>query len=279
MIEFKPTDYKGKAEPIWCPGCGDFGVLSCLYNALSHLRINPKDLVFVSGIGCSSRLPGFVNGYGFHTIHGRILPVASGIKLANPALTVIGVGGDGDGFSIGGGHFPHAGRRNIDITYIIMDNSIYGLTKGQVSPTSPVGHKTGSTPYGNLEEPLNPIAIAIAYNVSFVARGYSGKPGELTQLIIRAMKHKGFSFIDVISPCAVFYNTYKDIPNMIAQIEPSHDVKDRKKAFELALSEKLYLGVFYEIEKTTFEEGVYATIKKAQSRGVPGIEEILAEFV
>lgn len=279
MIEFAAKDYKGKAEPIWCPGCGDFGVLSCLYNALSQMRINPKNLVFVSGIGCSSRLPGFVNSYGFHTIHGRVLPVASGVKLANPELTVIGVGGDGDGFSIGAGHFPHAARRNINITYIIMDNSIYGLTKGQVSPTSPVGHKTGSTPYGNLEEPINPIAMAIAYNVSFVARGYSGRPAELIQLMVSAVEHKGFSFIDVISPCAVFYNTYKDIPNMIAPIDSSHDVKNREKAFELALGEKLYLGVFYKVERHTFEEGVYATIKKAESRGIPKIDEIAAEFI
>lgn len=278
MIEFAPKDYKGKAEPIWCPGCGDFGVLSCLYNALSSMNINPKDLVFVSGIGCSSRLPGFVSSYGFHTTHGRVLPVSTGIKIANPELTVIGVGGDGDGFGIGGGHFPHTARRNINITYIIMDNSIYGLTKGQVSPTSPFGHKTGSTPYGNLEEPLNPIAVAVAYNVSFVARGYSGKPAELTQLIVRAVEHKGFSFIDVISPCIVFYNTYKDIPKMIAPIGPAHDVRDRKKAFELALDEKLYLGVFYEIDKLTYEEGVQTAIQKAESHGVPKMEEIFAEF-
>lgn len=271
-------NYRTKHEPIWCPGCGDYGVLSSLYNACLKMQIEPKDIVFVSGIGCSSRLPGFVKCYGFHTIHGRILPVATGIKVANPALTVVGVGGDGDGFGIGGGHFPHAARRNTDITYIIMDNSIYGLTKGQVSPTSPMGHRTGSTPYGNLEEPLNPIAMAIAYNVSFVARGYSGRPNELTELIVRAIKHKGFSFINVISPCVVFYNTYKDIPKMIANIEPSHNVKDRIEAFKLALSERLYLGVFYEIDKPTFEEGLSNIIETAKRDKSLKLDELFAEF-
>jgi len=144
----KPNDFKSDLKPIWCPGCGDFGVLASLYRAFAHLDLDPAKTVVVSGIGCSSRLPGFVSTYGVHTLHGRPLPVAMGVKLANPDLNVIAVGGDGDGFAIGAGHFPHAARRNVDITYLVMDNEIYGLTKGQVSPTSLTDQKAPSTPWG-----------------------------------------------------------------------------------------------------------------------------------
>ena len=178
-VALSPQEYKTDEHPIWCPGCGDFGVLDSLYKALAGLKVHTRDLVVVSGIGCSGRTPGFIKSYGFHSLHGRVLPVALGVRLANPALTVIGVGGDGDGFAIGGGHIPHAARRNIDMAYIIMDNSIYGLTKGQCSPTSPTGLQTGSTPYGNIEQPLNPLAMVIAYGATFVGQGYSGKPREL----------------------------------------------------------------------------------------------------
>ena len=146
-----PKDYKSDLKPIWCPGCGDFGVLAATYRAFAELDLDPDNTVVVSGIGCSSRFPGFVTTYGYHCVHGRALPTAMGVKMANPELEVIAVGGDGDGFAIGGGHFPHAARRNVDITYIVMDNEIYGLTKGQVSPTSLHDQKSPSSPYGNLE--------------------------------------------------------------------------------------------------------------------------------
>ncbi len=168
--------YKSDLAPIWCAGCGDYGVLNALYRALGELNVPPAQLAMVSGIGCSGRLPGFVNSYGFHGVHGRVLPLASGVKLGRPELTVIAVGGDGDGLAIGGGHFPHAARRNVDITYIMMDNTLYAQTKGQSSPTSPWEMTTRSEPYGTMEDQLNPVALAVAYDVSFVAQGFAAKP-------------------------------------------------------------------------------------------------------
>jgi len=274
-----PSEYKTDEHPIWCPGCGDFGVLASLYNVLSALRVAPKDLVVVSGIGCSGRTPGFIKSYGFHSVHGRVLPVALGVKLANPSLQVIGVGGDGDGFAIGGGHIPHAARRNPDFAYLIMDNATYGLTKGQYSPTSQVGFQAGSTPYGNIEQPLNPLAMLIAYGATFVGQGYSGKPRELTELIKRAIEHKGFAFVNIISPCITFYNTYKVIPPRLAEVPTDHDVTNRAKAFELALqTDRIALGVFYQVSQPTFEDGVAEVIKKAQAAGPPRLDEIFAEF-
>ena len=279
VSEFTPQTYKTEEHPIWCPGCGDFGVLSSLYNSLAGLQINPKDLVVVSGIGCSGRTPGFVKSYGFHSVHGRVLPVALGVKLANPSLQVIGVGGDGDGFAIGGGHIPHAARRNPDMVYLIMDNSTYGLTKGQYSPTSPVGYLAGSTPYGNIEQPLNPLAMLIAYGATFVAQGYSGKPKELADVVTRAIEHKGFAFINVLSPCITFYNTYKVIPPRLKEVPKDHDVTNRAKAFELALhTDHVALGVFYQVQQPTFEDGVADVIKKAQASSPPRLDEIFAEF-
>jgi len=277
--ERSPQEYKTDEHPIWCPGCGDFGVLASLYQSLAHLRIQPKDLVVVAGIGCSGRTPGFVKSYGFHVVHGRVLPVALGVKLANPNLHVIGVGGDGDGFAIGGGHIPHAARRNFDIAYLIMNNGTYGLTKGQYSPTAPKGFQAGSTPYGNIEKPLNPLAMLIAYGATFVARGYSGKPKELTDIINRAIEHKGFAFVDIISPCITFYNTYKVIPPRLVEVPKDHDVTNRVKAFELSLAEdKISLGVYYQVQEPTFEEGVAEVIKTAQASTPPRLDEIFAEF-
>lgn len=274
-----PQSYKTDDHPIWCPGCGDFGVLASLYNSLAALKVNPDNLVVVSGIGCSGRTPGFIRSYGFHSLHGRVLPVALGVKVANPKLHVIGVGGDGDGFAIGGGHIPHAARRNIDITYVVFDNATYGLTKGQFSPTSPMGFQAGSTPYGSIEMPLNPIAMLIAYGASFVGQGYSGKPRELTDLLIKAMQHKGFSFINVISPCITFYNTYKVIPPKLEEMPASHDPRNRAKAFELSLNtEKLRLGIYYQAPRPTYDDNVQQVIKKAQAASPPKLESIFAEF-
>ena len=277
--ERSPQSYKTEEHPIWCPGCGDFGVLASLYLVLAGLKIDPKDLVVVSGIGCSGRTPGFLQCYGFHAVHGRVLPVALGVKLANPKLHVIGVGGDGDGFAIGGGHLPHAARRNPDLMYVVMDNATYGLTKGQYSPTSPVGFQAGSTPYGNIEQPLNPLAMLIAYGASFVGQGYSGKPKELTALLTKAMEHKGFAFVNVISPCITFYNTYKVIPPKLAEVPTDHDVTDRAKAFQLALeTDHVLLGTLYQVPRPTFEDGVAGVISKAQAAGPPRLEAIFAEF-
>ena len=264
----KPTDYKSDLKPIWCPGCGDFGVLASLYRAFAQLELDPANTVIVSGIGCSSRLPGFVTTYGFHSLHGRPLPVAMGVKLANPDLNVIAVGGDGDGFAIGAGHFPHAARRNIDITYLVMDNEIYGLTKGQVSPTSLTDQKAPSTPWGNLETPLNTLAFAVASGASFVARGASFNTKALTELIVQAIEHKGFSFIDAMSPCVVFNNHQEEWKTLVTDVAPDHDVADKVRAFELALRGGFSLGVLYREQRQTLNDKYRALVEAAKDSDV-----------
>ncbi|MCZ6612803.1 MAG: thiamine pyrophosphate-dependent enzyme [Planctomycetota bacterium] len=193
-------DFKGRVDPDWCAGCGDFGVLNSLRKACLELKLRPNEILTVSGIGCSSNFPGFFNSYGMHTLHGRSLAVATGAKLANHELTVIVTGGDGDGYGIGGNHFTHTARRNVDLTYIVMDNQIYGLTTGQVSPTSSQEMKTKSTPFGSVEAPVNPVTAAIMNGATFVARGYSGDTKQLTMLIMQAIKHEGFAIINVYRP-------------------------------------------------------------------------------
>jgi 2-oxoglutarate/2-oxoacid ferredoxin oxidoreductase subunit beta len=254
-LTLAPKDYKSEVKPTWCPGCGDFGVLNAIYNSLSVMRRSPDQTVVVSGIGCSSRLPHFVQTFGFHSLHGRCLPVAQGLKMARPELTVVAVGGDGDMFSIGAGHLIHAALRNIDITVVVMDNETYGLTKGQTSPTSPTGHTTKSTPYGLLASQFNPIATALSLNVSYVARGFSSKPKELATLIEQGIQHKGFSFIHVLSPCPTFYNTMDAWKTTVTQIPADHDNHNRFKAMELSLeTQKPYIGLFYQEERSTMDE-------------------------
>src|SRR5882762_7667360 len=205
------ADLKGKVDPDWCPGCGDFGVLAAVQKALVELQIQKHEVATISGIGCFSNFFGFIDTYGMHTLHGRSLSVASGMKLANHAMTVLVTGGDGDGFGIGAGHFVHTMRRNLDLTYIVMDNQIYGLTTGQTSPTSRIGMKTKSTPFGNVENPINPIPAAIVGGATYVARGFSGKQKHLTELIKQGIEHLGFSFLGVFSPCVTYNkdNTYQ----------------------------------------------------------------------
>ncbi len=251
-----PKDYKTDLKPVWCPGCGDFGVLKGIYEAMSQLQLDPNRVAIVSGIGCSGRLPYFTNSYSFHGVHGRTLPTAMGVKLANPQLTVFAVGGDGDGFAIGGGHVPHVARKNLDITYIVMDNEIYGLTKGQVAPTSPLNQPYSTTPFGNLEGGMNPVAAVLIYGATYVARGFSGDPGMLVELIRKGIEHKGFSFIQVLSPCPTFNKvaTFKSIRSRTQSVE-GHDATDLSKAIELALDvEKIHLGVFYQIQKKHYSE-------------------------
>jgi 2-oxoglutarate/2-oxoacid ferredoxin oxidoreductase subunit beta len=224
--------YKGKIHPDWCPGCGDFSVLSALQTALS------------------SNLPGFINTYGMHTLHGRALAVASGVKLGNHELKVIATGGDGDGFGIGGNHFMHTMRRNVDLTYIVMDNQIYGLTTGQTSPTSRKGMKTKSTPFGNVENPINPIPLAIIAGATYVARGFSGKKKHLVDLLKGAIQHKGFAFVDVFSPCVTYNkdNTYQFFNQRVKILEEiGHDPTDFAKAIERGYEwgEEIPIGLFW----------------------------------
>ena len=225
--------YTSTNKPIWCPGCGDFGVFASISKALTELNIEKRNVAIVSGIGCSSAMPHSFSTYGVHSLHGRLLPVASGIKLANSELTVIGTGGDGDGYGIGGGHLLHTARRNLDMTYIIMDNETYGLTTGQTSPTALLGHKTKSTPFGVIEMPINPIAFAISAGATYVARGFSGDPAHLSQLIKGGIEHKGFALIDVFSPCVTFNhdNTFDWFRPRIYKLESEgHDPLNHSKA-------------------------------------------------
>jgi 2-oxoglutarate ferredoxin oxidoreductase subunit beta len=249
---FTLTELKGKADPDWCPGCGDFGVLAAMQKAIVDLQIQPHNAVTISGIGCSSNLPGYISTYGMHTLHGRALAVATGVKLANHELTVFVTGGDGDGFGIGGNHFMHTMRRNVDLVYIAMDNQIYGLTTGQVSPTSRLGMKTKSTPFGSVEGPINPIALALAAGCTFVARGFSGEQKHLTDLIKQAIQHKGFAFIDVFSPCVTYNhdNTYPWFKQRVKKLEEdtTYDSANLHQAFERAQlwGEEIPIGKFFQ---------------------------------
>lgn len=247
MSPRKPNDYRNELRPIWCAGCGDYAVHAALMRALAAQDLPPENVVIASGIGCSSRLPDHVNAYGFHGVHGRALPLATGIKLANPALTVLAVGGDGDGFSIGAGHLPHAARRNIDLTYIVMDNNIYGLTKGQPSPTSPEGLKKKAAPYGTREEPLNPLLMMLAYGTTFVARAFSGQINQMVEIFQAALQHPGFAFVQVLSPCVTYNNTYDHYKQITAPLPTDHDPSDYAAALRLAqITETQYLGLFYQ---------------------------------
>jgi 2-oxoglutarate/2-oxoacid ferredoxin oxidoreductase subunit beta len=242
--------YKGKIHPDWCPGCGDFSVLSALQAALFELGLKPHQVLVVSGIGCSSNLPGFINTYGMHTLHGRSLPVAAGAKLGNHELKVIATGGDGDGYGIGGNHFVHTMRRNIDLTYIVMDNQIYGLTTGQISPTSIKGMKTKTTPHGSVENPINPIPMAIAGGATYVARGFSGKQKHLVDLFKGAIQHRGFALVDVFSPCVTYNkdNTYQFFnPRVKILEEQGHDPTNFHAAMEAAYKwgEEIPIGLFW----------------------------------
>jgi 2-oxoglutarate ferredoxin oxidoreductase subunit beta len=245
--------------------------------ALTDLKLDPAHMAIASGIGCSGRFPAFVSAYGFHGVHGRVLPLATGIKLANPELTVFAVGGDGDAFSIGAGHLPHAARRNVDITYVVMDNEIYGLTKGQPSPTSPTGMEKKAAPFGTYDAPVNPISMVLSYGATFVARGFSSQPRDLTELIKRGVQHPGFSFIQVISPCVTFYDTYARFKEITAPMPEDHDPLDRLEAIRLALETDVqYLGVFYEEKRLSHHAGVSQVREKAGSDF--SLEDLLKRF-
>lgn len=278
------TDFQGKVKPDWCPACGNFAQLTAIKTALSELNIEPKDTVVVSGIGCSSNLPEFIRAYGFHGIHGRALPVSSAVKWMNPKLTVIGYGGDGDGFFEGTQHFFHTAKRNVDITYIVSDNQIFGLTTGQASPTSEMGFVTKTTPYGNIEPPINPLIFALSAGATFVARGFSGDPKHLTEIVKRAIQHKGFSFVDSMSPCVTFnkMNTYDYFRKRVYKYE-SEKLDDFSKAYEVAheWGDRIPIGIVYEKQARKYEDldPVLSTINLVESSGRKVTEEDLKEFL
>ncbi len=263
--------FKSDLKPIWCPGCGDFGVLAAIYRAFAELDLDPDRTVVVSGIGCSSRFPGFVTTYGYHGVHGRALPTAMGVKLANPELEVVAVGGDGDGFAIGGGHFPHAARRNVDITYVVMNNEIYGLTKGQVSPTSRTDQKSPTSPFGNIEQPLNTMATAIAADAGYAARGASFKAKELSALIADGIRSPGFSFIDAYSPCTSFNNTTQKWKDDTFNLPDAHDPTNRGAAFNAAIESPMSLGVFYRHERPSLVERLKGLQEAAEDGSVEAL--------
>jgi 2-oxoglutarate ferredoxin oxidoreductase subunit beta len=257
-MTMSPKDFATATPSWWCAGCGDYGVLSALKQAMAELGKQPKDVAFVSGIGCSGKISGYLHSYAFHGVHGRALPVATAVKLANRDLTVIAAGGDGDGYAIGAGHFLHAVRRNPNMTYIVMDNQTYGLTKGQSSPTSASGYVTGTSPQGNPDAPINGLAVALAAGGSFLARGFSAHPKILVDLIKQAVEFEGFSVVEVMSPCVTYnkINTYAWFKENVFYVNerPEYDPADRAHAFDVLMkSEKIPLGVIFKDERPTFE--------------------------
>lgn len=259
--------YRSKSMPTWCPGCGYFSMADGLTFALNKLGIQSSDAVVISGIGCASRFPFFVSTYGFHTLHGRTLPIATGAKIANDKLTVIALGGDGDAFAIGGGHIPHAARRNVDITYMVFDNGIYGLTKGQTSPTSALGFKTSTTPYANGDEPLHPLMMLLADRASWVGQAYAGRPHHLAEMMVKAIAHKGFSYLHILSPCVTFDKTDRTYANLgmaVRDLPPDHDRSNLLAAMaEASHDDAPALGVFYEQARPTLAEVMDATASRA----------------
>lgn len=241
----KAKEYKSGVKPIWCPGCGHYAVLNAITKALAALEMAPENTVLVSGIGCSSRLPAYVKSYGFHGVHGRALPVATGIKVARPELNVIAMGGDGDSFSIGGNHFMHACRRNVNFVYIAMDNEIYGMTKGQASPTSPEAWERGKlTPHGPEVPPFQPCSIALSSGASFIARGHTGDPNGLAQTIQEGVEHPGFAFIHALSQCITFCPEQAEWKDVVHNEDFSTDDPSQVASF-LQREDGFSKGVFY----------------------------------
>ena len=282
---FTPT------RPIWCAGCGDFGVLEALITALDELQVPVHDRMFIAGIGCSGSLQNYLSCYGYHALHGRVLPTATGVKLANPQLTVVGVGGDGDGYAIGGGHLVHAFKRNPGVTYIVMNNGTYGLTKGQASPTSAAGFQD------NIEEDLDPIMLGLSIPGStFLARGYSGQSAQLLQLTLAALRHTaaghGMSYLEVLSPCVTYNDTYREWRTNVFNIdsEDGYDPGNRTGAFEriaeLREQGRLPLGLIYQVERPALESLVLNPEFEAPARQdlndpglVAGYREAMQSFI
>lgn len=274
--------FKKNVKPVWCPGCGNYGVLAAVYQAFGSLDVPREDIVLVSGIGCSSRLPGYVDVYGFNSVHGRALPIATGVKLAKPELTVVALGGDGDALSIGGGHIPHIARRNVDITFLIMDNSIYALTKGQASPTTPLDDITSTTSFGSIDEPLDAVSLALAYGVSFIARGHAGDVKHLASLIVEGIHHPGFSLIHIISPCVTWRGRkgYNEIKERTFYLDEHHDPASKAQAVAVSLEkERFPLGVIYRERRPTYWERIIEQREKMKTGATPSIEKLLSQFV
>ncbi|MDD5023296.1 MAG: thiamine pyrophosphate-dependent enzyme [Candidatus ainarchaeum sp.] len=260
MVEM--SDININEKPQWCPGCGNFGILMALKNVMVEMNLEPKNTVIVSGIGCNSKLPHYVNTYGYEGLHGRTLPLASAVKIANRKLNVIAMSGDGDGYGEGVQHFVHICRRNYNITYLVHNNQIYGLTTGQASPTTERGQKTKSTPFGVLESQFNPLANAIIHGATYVARTFAGDMKHMKEIIKGAIEHKGFSLVDILQPCVTFnkHNTYQWFQERVYKLEdndykPDDYFKAIEKSYEDIISDykKIPIGLFYKAEKQIYE--------------------------
>lgn len=281
-----PKAFQSALKPIWCPGCGDYGVAQAIYRALAAVGRPAHEVAFVSGIGCSSRIPGYSTAYGFNSLHGRALPIAQGIKLSRPELLVLVAGGDGDGFSIGGGHLSHAIRRNMNITYLVMDNQVYGLTKGQLSPTAALGRTTVTSPFGSLEGPVNPLLYVLGYGCGFVAQGTPAKMQQLAGLIEEAIRYPGFAFVNIQSPCVTFGDVENQMKEHLSSAKPldtmGHDPKDHLKAMDLAgaYGKELYTGVFYRNPEPPTPYEALATVRQTEQKAkAPPRQRALDKFI
>jgi 2-oxoglutarate ferredoxin oxidoreductase subunit beta len=264
------ASYKSGSKPIWCPGCGDYTVLNAITKAFATLQLQPHEVGVVSGIGCSSRIPAYTSCYGFHGIHGRSLAAGTGLKVARPDLTVLVTGGDGDGYSIGGNHFMHACRRNVDLTYIVMDNHVYGMTKGQASPTTEPDWDNKLAPGGTGVRSFHPLVIALAAGASFVARAFSGDPNGMADIITQGIRHPGFAFIEVMSPCVTFRPEQRDWKNHVhpAPVAPTDDPALATR--RIMTDDGFNIGVLYAGNRT-----VYPDRSGKPTQDVPAFE---AEF-
>jgi len=281
--------YNSKDEIAWCPGCGNFAILDAIKKAAAELEIKPEDLVIVSGIGQAAKTPHYIRANGFNGLHGRALPPAQGIKMVNKNLKVIVASGDGDAYGEGGNHFIHAIRRNMDITQIVHDNQIYGLTKGQGSPTTAFGQKTSMQFEGVMQQPLNPLALAIAAGATFVARTFTGEREQLKNLLKEAINHKGYALIDILQPCVTFnkVNTFKWYKERVYSLDNNYDPSNKAKAFEKALEfgdEGIPTGIIYKEEGKPIFEEIHPVIAKDEPLvdrqwEVKNIEKLLQEFI
>ncbi|AEB11446.1 2-oxoacid:ferredoxin oxidoreductase subunit beta [Marinithermus hydrothermalis] len=308
MIELKLSDYKAEIHSDWCPGCGDYGILNALQMALSEMKADPTNTVVFSGIGCAAKTPHYMQTYGVHTLHGRVLPIATGAKLANPDLTVVAVGGDGDGLGIGAGHFVGSGRRNVDLLYLIYDNEVYGLTKGQASPTLALGEQPKSLPHPNAQGRINPLMLALSAGYTFIARAYAYDVKHLKALIKAGIEHKGLAVIDVLQPCPTYNNLHTKEwfgPRVYKLEEEGYDpnvpadASEEERAARIAAfaakaaewGERIPIGIFWQEEVSTFQERIAAhqpdyfaappakrRIMREDGRPVANLEAIFAEL-
>ncbi|GGL62295.1 2-oxoacid:ferredoxin oxidoreductase subunit beta [Halocalculus aciditolerans] len=278
-------DFKSDKQPTWCPGCGDFGTMNGIMKGLAETGNTPDETFVVAGIGCSGKIGTYMRSYALHGVHGRALPVGTGVKIARPDIEVVVAGGDGDGYSIGAGHFIHAVRRNIDLTYVVMDNRIYGLTKGQASPTSRSDFETSTTPDGPKQPPVNPLALALSAGGTFIAQSFSSNAKRHQEIVQKAIEHDGFSIVNTFSPCVTFndvdtYDYFRD--NIVDLDEADHDPTDREAAKDKILdNDKEYIGVLWEDEDATdynTAHGVDEPMHEVPDGAPDGATDLVREF-